>query len=114
MVEERRRYKRLSGKFGIQIDLPDDDGIPTVFEIGAIDNISAAGILIRHDKPIDIGKILQVTFLSPNSFEVFKLDTRVLRVKPKPDQTYEIAVEYVDLSPEEEKRLDYFITYGQS
>lgn len=113
MSEERRRYTRVKGRFGIQIDMP-DGGAPAVFEIGEIDNISAAGILIRYTKPVEIGSILQVTFLSPNSFEVFKLDTKVLRVTPKEDQTYEIAVEYVDLGPEDEKRLDYFITLGQT
>ena len=113
MESNRRRYQRLSGKFKIQIDLPDEHKAPAVFDIGEIDNISAAGILMRYAKPIDIGTIVQVTFLGPNSFDIFKVDTRVLRVNPKPDKTYEIAVEYVDLSPEDEQRLDYFITYDQ-
>ena len=113
MGKNRRKYKRLSGKYRIQIDLPDENGAPSVFDIGEIGNISAAGILIRYARPIDVGTIVQVTFLGPNSFDIFKLDTKVLRTKQKSDQTYEIAVEYVDLSPEDEKRLDYFITYGQ-
>lgn len=112
-MAERRKFKRLGGDFRVQIDLleSETDANP-VPESGKIGNISAAGILLRHSKPLEIGRIVDLTFLSPNSFEIFKVSARVVRVDINRDESCEIGVEYINLLPEDERRLDYFLSYG--
>ncbi len=108
---ERRKFERLGGDFRVQIDIPEID-VDIKPETGKMDNISAAGLLIRHSKSFETGRIVELTFLSPHSFEVLKVNAKVVRVDANQDKSYDIGVEYINFMPEDEKLLDYFLTYG--
>ncbi len=110
-VKERRKYKRIRTDAEIRIDPLAQSDIPNNFRVGNIDNISAGGVLLKYSKPFEIGDTISVNFLGPNSFEIFKITARVIRVEKKSDFGYDICVMFLDLTEDNEKRLNYYLTY---
>lgn len=106
---ERRTYKRIKGVFNIRIKEENDDSLK-LSHAKSVD-LSAGGILLRYSKPIDIGKIINVRFLRPNSFEFFEGNAKVIRCEITPDnKAYYIGIEFLELSEENLKKLNYFLT----
>ena len=109
--DEMRLYRRVKEHIDIKIDIADPEHNIGKFHVGKAANISAAGVLFRYDKPIDIGTHIIVSFLSPNSFEIFKLNAHVVRVEITLDNQYDIGVSFFSMSEDDKKRLNYYLTY---
>jgi len=74
-------------------------------------NFSASGILFDYKDPFAINSTVEIEFLKPNSFDFFRTKARIVRVEINPDnKTYDIGVEFVEMSEEEKSQLDYFIS----
>ncbi len=111
MADDGRKYKRIKSDFNVRIILPDAglglSGIVT----GKTVNVSATGVLFFNDKLLEIGTVINVKFLKPNSFDFFQGDAKVVRVEiPQEGSGYEIGVQFIDLTPEDEKKLNYYLS----
>jgi len=113
---ERRKYRRVKGGFNIKIDLEINGArSSSSFVIGKSIDISASGVLFRHDKLIELGKIRKVIFLKPNSFELFEGKAKVVRTEINPDnRTYDIGIVFIGLDKDDEETLNYYVTKEES
>ncbi|MBU0994606.1 MAG: PilZ domain-containing protein [Proteobacteria bacterium] len=108
---DMRQFKRVKENINVKLDVLKTETFSNKFEIGKTENISASGVLIRYDKPIDIGQNINVSFLSPNSFEIFSLNALVVRVEITLDNQYDIGVSFFNMTEDDKKRLNYYLTY---
>ncbi len=109
IMKERRNFTRIKGAFNVRIREEDDDSLK-MSHAKSVD-ISAGGILLKYSKPINIGKKINVRFLRPNSFEFFEGNARVIRCEVAPDgKAYYIGIEFIELSEENVKKLNYFLS----
>ena len=109
--KEMRKYKRVKENVNIKIDIPEKDTLTSGFEIGEAENISASGVLLRYDKPLEIGQIIHVSFMNPNSFDMISSKAVIVRVEITPEKLWEFGVAFLDMSKEDEKHLDFYLTY---
>ena len=111
MSNDGRNYKRIKSDFDVRAIIPDAGKGRKGITTGKTKNVSAAGVLFHNDIILDIGTIINVKFLKPNSFDFFEGDAKVVRVEiPTDGKGYEIGVQFINLTPENEKKLDYYIT----
>lgn len=108
---DMRQYKRVKENINVKIDIIENRTPSVRFEVGKTGDISASGVLFRYHKPIEIGKAINIAFLSPNSFELFNLDALVVRVEITLDNQYDIGVSFDNITEEDQKRLNYYLTY---
>lgn len=108
-IKERRNYRRIKGVFNVRVKEEDDDSLQ--LSHGKSVNVSAGGILFKYNKPIQLDKIINIRFLRPNSFEFFEGNAKVTRCELSPNSKfYYIGIEFIDLTEEDVKKLDYFLT----
>ncbi len=107
---EQRKYRRMREGCSVKIEVLDEVAPSKDFQVGKSKNLSACGVLLTYSNPIEIEKLIDISFLSPNSFELFTLTAKVARVQITPDKTYEIGVEFLDLNEDDTERLDYYLT----
>ncbi|MCP4602237.1 MAG: PilZ domain-containing protein [Proteobacteria bacterium] len=60
-------------------------------------------------KPLRIEDRIQITFLKPNTFEIFKSSGRVVRVEENSNETYRAGIQFFELSPFEMEKLNYYV-----
>jgi c-di-GMP-binding flagellar brake protein YcgR len=107
MSDEKRKYKRIKSDFSVRIRRSD----PRLsLDVGNSVNVSATGILFRHDRPLEMGTMLNVRFLKPNSFDFFEGNAKVVRVEMCVGESmYEIGVQFLDMSDSDQRKLNYYI-----
>ncbi len=111
MANDGRKYKRIKSDFDVRVIIPGKGKIHKGITTGKTKNVSATGVLFHNDIILDIGAIINVKFLKPNSFDFFDGEAKVVRVEiPADGKGYEIGVQFINLTPEYEKKLDYYIT----
>lgn len=108
--DERRKYKRVSNNFNVKINLKEKSSRASSMEIGKSTNVSACGILLTYDKALEVGDIINIKFMKPNSFEIFSSDAKVVRVDDNGKNGYEVAAEFINISQDDEKKLDYILS----
>ena len=108
--EERRKYKRLNESFNVKISQKQGGKGATSINVGKSQNISACGILLKHDQLFEVGSLVNVNFLKPNSFDIFNSDGKVVRADKNSDGSYDLAIEFHNLSGDDIKTLDYLLS----
>ncbi|MBN2160196.1 MAG: PilZ domain-containing protein [Spirochaetes bacterium] len=113
--EGKREYVRVDDEFSVRLVKRDDKSMKNSLEINTSKsiNISAKGILVNTDEKLDVGTVINITFIKPNSFDFFKGTGQVLRVEEESDKSYNVAINFIDLTPEDMRTLDYYIKLGQ-
>lgn len=111
MSEDGRKYKRIKNDFNVRVIVPDPDSGRNGIVTGKARNVSAAGVLFFNERALDIGTIVNVKFLRPNSFDFFQGDAKVVRVEiPESARGYEIGIQFIELSEDDEKKLNYYLS----
>jgi c-di-GMP-binding flagellar brake protein YcgR len=114
-IGERRKYRRVKGHFNIKIDTDVMEMGSSLSRVGKSIDISGSGILFRDDKLVDLGTILKLTFLIPNSFDFFQGKAKVVRTEINPDnKTYDIGIVFIGLDKDDEETLNYYVTKEES
>ncbi len=109
---ERRKYKRVKNDLDIKVKVNKNNF--NVLEKGKSLNLSACGVLINYNKPLEIGENINVTFTQPGGNNSFESQAKVVRVELNPDlETYDIGIEFIGLSDDNEKKLDEFIQISE-
>jgi c-di-GMP-binding flagellar brake protein YcgR len=111
MKTEKRKYKRVKSNFGVKIDV-DKVFEKSLSEIsGQSIDVSANGVLFRYKKPLELGSTISIKFLKPNSFDFFQGNAKVVRIELiKENNEYDIGIQFLNLSFEDERKLNYCIT----
>ena len=109
---ERRKYRRVKSSFNIKVDT--DRDIREIgsysFKIGKSIDISGSGVLFRYDKLVELGTIIKVTFLKPDSFEFFQGTAKVVRTEINPDSaTYDLGIVFIGLDKSDADDLNYYL-----
>jgi len=110
-IDERRKYIRVKSNFNIKIDI-DAKKIRHFFSnvVKSVD-ISGSGVLFRYNKLVELGTIIKITFLMPNSFDFFEGKAKVVRTEINPDnKTYDIGIIFIDLNEDDKGTLNYYVT----
>jgi c-di-GMP-binding flagellar brake protein YcgR len=111
MANDGRKYKRIKTDFNVRAIIPDDGQGYRGIKTGKTRNVSATGVLFHNDVILNIGTVINVKFLKPNSFDFFESPARVVRVEiPSDGAGYEIGVQFIDLTEDDEKKLDYYLS----
>jgi len=110
-IGERRKYIRVKSNFNIKIDI-DAKKIRNFFsKVGKSIDISGSGVLFRYNKLVELGTIIKITFLMPNSFDFFEGKAKVVRTEINPDnKTYDIGIVFIDLNEDDKDTLNYCVT----
>ena len=111
MANDGRKYKRIKSDFNVRAIVPNaGEGLRGI-KTGKTKNVSATGVLFHNDVKLDIGTIIDVKFLKPKTFDFFESAAKVVRVEiPTDGKGYEIGVQFINLTSETEKKLDYYLT----
>lgn len=115
-VEERRLYGRVPDEFNVRVvrELKADGYNDVPVHIAKSVNISGGGIYIAIDEILNEQEIVRVTFLAPNTFELFEGRARVLRVKERRGTGCFAGLKFVSASAADMKKLDLQISLRDS
>jgi len=110
-IDGRRKYIRVKSNFNIKIDIDVRKIRNFLSKVGKSIDISGSGVLFRYDKLVELGTIIKITFLIPNSFDFFKGNAKVVRTEINPDnKTYDIGIVFIDLNKDDADTLNYYVT----
>jgi len=110
VVGSKREFTRVNDEFGVRLVKQKGAGDTLELNTSRSINVSGNGLLVNADEKIDTGSLLSVTFITPNSFDFFKGTGKVVRVEEDEDGSYKIAINFVNMSPDDMKKLNYYIT----
>ena len=111
MTDDSRKYKRIKSSFNVRLIVPDAGQGLSGMITGITKNVSATGVLFHNESKLDIGTNVNVKFLKPNSFDFFEGNAKVVRVEIPPDGNgYEIGVQFISLTADDEKKLSYYLS----
>ena len=111
-----REFVRVNDTFKVRIVSNEREGKIGDLEICKSEaiNVSANGLLISTKSVIKRGSTVTIIFMKPHSFDFFKSDGKVVRTEKNDDGTYRIAINYINVSPEDMKALDYYLRLAVS
>jgi hypothetical protein len=111
--DKKRDFTRVNDQFGVR--LVNQKGSGDALEINSSKsiNISGSGLLVNANEKLENGAILNVTFMKPNTFDFFRGIGKVVRVEQDGDDSYKIAINFIDMTPDDMKKLNYYITLRQ-
>jgi hypothetical protein len=114
-VDGKRDYIRVSDEFNVRLVKRDNDSQRGAMEINATKavNVSASGLLLTMNERLDVGSILSITFMKPNTFEFFKGSGKIVRIEKEYDGSYKVGIRFLNLTDEDMKMLDYYIKLGK-
>ncbi len=113
-AECKREYVRVNDRFNVRIVAPDRSAKFGMREINTSRsiNISAGGMLINTAEKLTVGTLVGITFMKPNSFEIFKGSGTIVRVDDYANEMYRIAINFINLDDNDKQKLDYYIHLG--
>ena len=112
---EKRSYKRVTNQFNVRIAKEISFNLFKDILLNKAEsiNISAAGILVHIKEIMEKGQHVRITFLQPNTFEFFEGKGEVVRIDADLNEGYIAAINFIELSDADLRRLDYYITLCQ-
>jgi hypothetical protein len=107
-AEERREFIRVSDQFNVRL-VKRESGTSTVMlempDSSSI-NVSGSGLLVNMNEKAEPGTMLNVIFMKPRTFDMFKATGRIVRVEQAADGTFNAGIHFIDLRPEEKHELN--------
>ena len=108
---EKRRYKRLDTRVKTEIALYDPGKGKTVPENAETRNVSAGGLLVSLERPLEISSYVLARFTLPGETEQLDFIARVVRVEEvEALRKYDIGLEFVDIIVGEMERIDSYVS----
>lgn len=106
MVEEKRKYFRVSHDCDVLISVPNTEfGKEYIVSSGESVNLSAGGMLLKYIYPIELETEIELSFYLPYSKNKIKLYGKVLRVN-KIQKDFEIGIKFINITDDEKIELD--------
>ncbi len=108
---EKRGFIRIRDEFNVRVAYNPTRESYSMMEIPtsrSID-ISAGGILIKTDRSLDIGEEVKISFLTPNSFDIFEGRGVIVRKVAIDPRTFSLAIQFEELTEQDRSKLDYYL-----
>jgi hypothetical protein len=107
----KREYIRINNEFNVRLVKKDEKHEKGNIEINTSKsiNISGSGLLVNVDRKLDVGTIVNISFMKPNTFDFFKGTGKVVRVEEDTDKSFKVGINFIDLTPDDKNMLDYYI-----
>ncbi len=107
MENENRKFKRIKRSCKVRLRSHKNK---EEHKVAKTRDLSGSGLLFNLENKLDIGELVEANFYDPVSVRVFQADAKVVRVELNPDNTYDIAIEFIDLLENEKKAIEYALT----
>ncbi len=107
---ERREYRRVSTRIKVDILKYDEDFKDVLYEEGTSKNVSLGGLLVLHDKSLEVPSYVIASFRLPGSDERLDFLGKAVRIEDLGDGTYEVGVMFMRMILGEFKKLNRYIT----
>ena len=108
---ERRKYSRLDTRVKVELSLYDRAKGKTVPQGAESRNVSAGGLLVMADRPLEISSYVLARFTLPGETEQLDFIARVVRVEEvEAMRQYDIGLEFVDIVLGDMEKIDKYIT----
>ena len=115
MDKKKRIFERVDEDFAVRIMVVGGERKikPGENDIVKSINASASGLLLKTTENIEVGSRLKVRFLKPNSFDFFDSLGVVVRSSENDKGSYEVAVNFANLSEDDIKDLDHYLKLNE-
>ena len=108
---EKRKYMRLDTQVGVELSLYDPAKGKTVPHTAESLNISAGGLLVTVERPLEISSYVLARFTLPGETEQQDFIARVVRVEEiEALRRYDIGLEFVDIVIGDLEKIDKYVT----
>lgn len=110
--DERRKFRRLKTKVKVDISYTDPEtDVTSLLTRPVSKNLSASGLLIRHDKPLAVGSDVVLKFLLPEEKRYVMTFAKVVRVDAVEEgKAFDIGICFTNVRPEDATRINKYIT----
>jgi c-di-GMP-binding flagellar brake protein YcgR len=106
---ERREYRRIDTRVSVTIQKYNPDEGDFSDEKGKSKNLSAGGLLLHHDKPLEVPSYIIASFTLPDEEEKHDFLAKVVRVEELSDGTYEAGIMFMRMILGEFSNLDKYV-----
>jgi c-di-GMP-binding flagellar brake protein YcgR len=108
---EKRRYSRLDTRVKVEIATYDAGKGKTVPQSAESRNVSAGGLLVTLERPLEVSSYVLARFTLPGETEQLDFIARVVRVEEvEALRRYDIGLEFIDIVVGEMERIDKYVT----
>jgi len=109
--KEKRHFDRQQALLNVRIFNEKKASVEPLLDdcIGETINLSGGGMYLKVKESMNVDEVVQLRFLPPNTFDLFRGAGRVVRADQNADQTFNVAVEFIDIPDSEKKLLDYYL-----
>lgn len=106
--KERRKFKRVKAQ--VQVEMQKYESEPMLLSSSEVasKDVSAAGILLKNDEPLEASQTVLARFSLPGEKESMEAMGRVVR-STKVDDGYDVAIEFLDLMPNEIENIKRYV-----
>ena len=108
MGDELRQFDRVPQAFMVRCR--SSGSLTAIWQSMSTLDVSAGGILLRGEMLADPGDVLDIALLMPGGKEQL-LRGRVIRVKEWGPGMFESAVEFVNVSPDQQADIDQLVQF---
>lgn len=108
---DKRRFNRQRTLLSVRVATKASTSKKLEFDscVGQTIDLGGGGMLLKIEERMPIDEVVGISFLTPNTFNFFKGDGRVVRRVQNEDRTYGVALEFIGIPDSEKKLLDYYL-----
>jgi c-di-GMP-binding flagellar brake protein YcgR len=108
---EKRKYNRLDTRVKVEIATYDPGKGKTVPQSAETRNVSAGGLLVTLERPLEVSSYVLARFTLPGETEQLDFIARIVRVEEvEALRRYDIGIEFIDIVVGEMERIDKYVT----
>jgi c-di-GMP-binding flagellar brake protein YcgR len=107
---ERRQYRRIDTRVSVTVQKYDADERDFNDEEGKSKNLSAGGLLLHHDRPLEVPSYIIVSFSLPEEEDRRDFLAKVVRIEELPDGTYEAGIMFMRMILGEFEGVERYIS----
>lgn len=107
---ERRQYRRVDTRVSVTIQKYDVNERDFNDEKGKSKNLSAGGLLLHHDRPLEVPSYIIVSFALPEEQDRRDFLAKVVRIEELPDGTYEAGIMFMRMILGEFEDVERYIS----
>lgn len=106
---ERRRFRRIDTRVQVDMQKYDHDNDDFYTGGGVTKNLSAGGLLLHHEKPVEVPSYVIASFSTPGSQDKLDFVGKVVRIEELADGTYEIGIMFMRMILGEFEHLEQYV-----
>ena len=108
MGAERRRFPRIPQLFEVHYRVGE---VGAGWDAATTVNLSAAGLRLRSEHPIDPDSRIELRIQLPNAAEPLQLMGLVVWSQPLSPLVTEVGVEFIDVTLEQQTQIDHLVQF---